>query len=184
VVGVEFGVREFTRQQARGAVRSMPQSMRDRAVTWIASYLDQEPDDGADQVRASDPDVLWARKVRPWLEHAWPGEPALRSPITVEHFALAAIATRVQFPEAVAFLRPNLFPIDAYFLIHKLDESSHPDQHPDATLDLIDAVVEPRSIHVAQKLRPIFERVRAARPAIAATPPFRLWWERLQIQAL
>jgi hypothetical protein len=94
---------------------------------------------------------------------------------------------RVQFPEAVAFLRPNPFPIDAvdaYFLIHKLDESSHPDQHPDATLDLIDAVVEPRSIHVAQELRPIFERVRAARPAIAETPPFRLWWERLQIQAL
>jgi hypothetical protein len=183
VIGIEFGVREFSRREARGAVRSMPQSMRDRAIAWIASYLDQEPDDGAEQAGASDSDALWGRRVRPWLEHTWPREPALRSPITVEHFALAAIATRAQFPAAVDFLRPNLFPIEAYFLIHKLDESSHPDQHPDATLDLIDAVVEPGRPRVAEELRTIFERLRAARPAIAETPSFRVWWERLQMQA-
>jgi hypothetical protein len=181
VVGVEFGVREFTRQAARGAVRSMPQNMRDRAVAWIAAYLDQDPNGDLEGEAAGDPDVLWARKVKPWLEHAWPAEPELRSPMTAEHFALAAIATETRFPEAVAFLRPNLFPVDAYFILHKLAESAHPDEHPDATLALIDAVVE--RIHVGEEQREIFERMRAASPAIVETPPFRVWWERLQIRA-
>ncbi|WP_404294562.1 hypothetical protein ACD578_29805 (plasmid) [Microvirga sp. RSM25] len=66
-----------------------------------------------------------------------------------------------------------------------LEASKHPDKHPHATLDLIDALVDPNQPRFGENdLRSIIERVRDAEAVIAESAIFRIWNERLRIQNL
>ncbi len=190
LVGIEFGIDELARDAVRNTIRAMPDDMRAQAVAWIASYLEQRDEanvEGEDQTIAplASADALWTKRVRPWLDRVWPLDPALRSQETAEQFALIEIATDARFPEAVAALRPYMIPGNSYYAIHRLEASKHPDKHPHATLDLIDAVVDPNQPRFGENdLRSIIERVRDAEAVIAESAIFRIWNERLRIQNL
>ena len=191
LVGIEFGTGELPRDPVRDAIRAMPDAMRAQAVAWIASYLaqsDETDGEGEDQREVAPlagADALWIKRVRPWLEQVWPPEPALLSQKTAEQFALAAIATDARFPEAVAVLMPHMTPMNAYYVLHQLEASTHPDDHPRATLDLINAIVAPNGLHFGDNdLRAILDRARAADAEIADTVVFRTWNDRLRVQNL
>lgn len=188
LIGIEFGIDELPRDAARDAIRAMSDATRGQAVAWIASYLEQRGEadgEGEDQQAVASPtgaDALWTKRVWPWLDRVWPPDPALRSPTTAEQFGLLAIATDSRFSEAVAALVPHIMPADSY-VIHKLEASTHPDNHPRATLNLIDAIVDPNEPRVGDNdLRAILDRARAADADIADSVVFRVWNERLRVQ--
>lgn len=188
LVGIEFGIDQIPRDAARNAIRAMPDEMRSAAVSWAASYLEQAKEDSgqpeSDPANPSrHPDVLWKQKVAPWLDRVWPAEPDLRSQSTAEQFALAAIATDKRFPDAVGALMPHFLVCRANETLHSLAASRHPENHPRAVLNLIDALVDPDARRFgAMDLQNILDRLSAADPQIVHTAAFRTWHERLRAQ--
>ncbi|MGB7370798.1 hypothetical protein [Erythrobacter sp.] len=144
LVGVAFGADELKRDEVRDAIRSMPQEMREDAASWIAGYMEAGDDDNDDEEEEpieGSPDLRWTRRIWPWLKRVWPTEASLRSAGVAEQFALAAIATDTVFPEAVGNIASYAIPTNSYRLIQQLNGSNHPDDHPEATLKLLDAFV-------------------------------------------
>jgi hypothetical protein len=186
LVGIEFEHDELHRDEARNAVRAMSDELRSHALAWIVSILEQpeapevQRDRAPSESPTSNADALWTRKIALWLATVWPPEPALRTQATAEQFALIAITTRDRFPEAVAALAPYMVPSEAFHVVNRLAESAHPDKHPEATLALVDAVVESNIGWVDSELREILDRIQIARPQVAQRARFRVWDDRLR----
>lgn len=189
LVGIEFGIDELSRTDGRKAIRAMPDEMRADAVSWIVSFLEHsnrrdpaEDPARAQPSKANNADSQWVQKVSPWLKRVWPPDPDLRTPSTAEQFALVAIATDGRFPDAVKTVTPFLVPANAYFVHHQLARSRHPEHHPLATLNLIDAITDPNAQRLSNELEKLLERVRDTDPALARNATFRTWNERVRVR--
>jgi hypothetical protein len=182
LIGIEFGIDEVSREEARNAIRAMPSDMRAEALAWVASFLEQAKLDAAGMESGSrrNVDILWAKRVKPWLLKVWPNEQHLRSAPESEQFALIAVHTDKEFPDAVRTIQPYLQHSDVSYVLHKLAESSHPDVHPSASLDLLNAIAEAPAIFDVREISNILERIRSAQPQIAQTATFRTWDEWLR----
>lgn len=144
LVGVAFGADELRHELVRDAIRSMPQDMRKDAASWITQYMeagDADRDNEGEKSTEGSRDLRWTKRIWPWLKRVWPSEASLRSAGVAKQFALAAIATDTVFPEAVDNIASYAVATDDYQLIHQLNGSAHPDNHPEATLKLLDAFV-------------------------------------------
>lgn len=182
LVGVAFGPDEFKREEAREAIRAMPEPMRVDAAAWVAGYMevkedesdardDEEPIEGA-------PDARWNERIWPWLKRVWPTEVALRSAGVAEQFALAAVATEKAFPEAVKAIRPFAVPSRSYRLTAALESSNHTDEHPRATLDLIDTFLAKDPIMLLEgDIGAIVERIGGADQNLRDDNRYRQWNE-------
>ena len=180
LVGVAFGADEFKREEAREAIRAMPEPMRVDAAAWVAGYMeveeeeanspeDEEPIEGA-------PDVRWNERIWPWLKRVWPTEVALRSAGVAEQFALAAVATEKAFPEAVKAIRAFAVPSRSYHLTAALQSSNHPDEHPRTALDLIDTFLTKDPIMLFEgEIRAIVERIGRADQNLRDDNRYRQW---------
>jgi hypothetical protein len=184
LVGVEFGLDEIPRDQARNAIRAMPQDMRTEVVVWLVSFFGQSVDDdstdGEQPPAPADRDRLWSDRVRPWIERVWPPDPDCRSSATAEQFALLATATVRKFPEAVALIEPHLVPANAHFVLHRLAATDHPEKHPNATLSLVDAIVDPEAHRLTSHLPQILQRVVTTAPALRQDAKYRRWNDRIR----
>jgi hypothetical protein len=181
LVGVEFGPDQLPRERVRDAIRIMPEDMRVEAAAWVASYLAHPSGDEDQQAGADYADKLWEEKVWPWLKRVWPSEPQLRSRGVSSQFARAAIATGEQFPLAVAALSTQFVHASADLAVLELMKSNHPDRHPKATLELLNAIVDPAEFWHADEILGALGRIRVADPEIADTGPFRVLLERIRI---
>ncbi len=143
LVGVAFGPEELKRDEVRDAIRSMPEKMRDDAAEWIAGYMEPSRAENVGDEEQSDasPDLRWTDRIWPWIRRVWPTEPSMRSSGVAEQFALAAIATDKVFPESVDGIASYAVATRGYQLLYKLNASTHPDNHPKATLKLLEAFV-------------------------------------------
>jgi hypothetical protein len=84
-------------------------------------------------------------------------------------------------PHAVSALLPHIVPINAFYVINRLNSTAHPTEHG-ATLDLIDASVDPSQINFGRNtLRSILDRLREAKPDLSDNIFFRRWNERVQV---
>ena len=187
LIGVEFGLEEVARDDARNAIRAMPEDLRSDALSWVASYLEAaNAESGPTDARerpARNSDRLWTEKVRPWLERVWPPDPGLRSPSTSEQFAMIAIATQRSFPDSVDRLVPHMVTANGFYALHQLRESSHPDDHPREVIRLIDALIDPNQARFGDDdLTAIVERARRADPDIVNLAAFRIWSDRVRAQ--
>ncbi len=189
VAGIEFGVEELPRERVRAAVRAMPDDMRRDAIGWVATYLQrkqaddtEEGEGGDDSLAPSDVDLLWRERVGPWLKRVWPSDPSVRSQAISEQMAVAAVATDQAFPEAVALIGPYLVRSDAFYFLHHLMGSEHPEDHPRAVVALIEKVLDAEMLRWANTdLRAVLDRALAADPTLAADAAFRRWDQRLRV---
>lgn len=179
LVGVEFGQNELPRDSVRDAIRAMPDEFRVEAAAWIASYLRQSADGGDPPEVAAD--QLWAERVAPWLQRVWPPEPQIRSQGTAVQFARAAVAVDEHFPRAVTLLMPQFVRGSADMVLMDLGASTHPDRHPRATLDLLEATLDPNQFWFAGEIRGILDRVRAADGTLTDTNAYRQLDQRLRV---
>ena len=164
LVGVTFGSDELKRDEMRDAIRLMPPEMRRDAAHWITCYIEAgDTDDDKEAPVECSADSRWTTRIWPWLKRVWPTETSLLSADVAEQFALAAIATDTAFPEAVDNIASYAVQTNAYFLIHQLKVSDHPDEHPEATLKLLDAFVARGPLMlVSEDLRQIVHRLGAS----------------------
>ncbi|WP_089290843.1 MULTISPECIES: hypothetical protein [unclassified Azospirillum] len=165
LVGVAFGADELKRDEVRDAIRSMPHEMRVDAAAWVTGYMEaSDADNGNDDEEPIEgsPDLRWTKRIWPWLKRVWPTEASLRSAEVAEQFALAAITTDTVFPEAVDNIVSYAVATNGYRLIHQLNRSNHPDDHPEATLKLLDAfVARDQLVLFKNDLRQIVHRLGA-----------------------
>lgn len=179
LVGVEFGPNELPRDGVRDAIRAMPDEFRIEAAAWIASYL-RQPADGDDPPEVA-ADQLWTDRVAPWLQKVWPPEPQIRSRGTAVQFARAAVAVGEHFPRAVTLLTPQFIRGAADMALMDLAASTHPDRHPRATLELLEATLDLNQFWFADELRRILNRVRAADGTVTDTVSYRQLDQRLRV---
>jgi hypothetical protein len=180
LVAIQFGTNELPRDQTREAIRKMSPLMRTEALLWLSAYLHQH-DDGGDA--ALGPDQLWER-VSAWLQRYWPLDPDLRNEHSSSELASIAIATTRVFPLAVGQIAPLLVTFEAAQVLEELSNSSHPTHHPQATLELLDAILDPDSHWFDDDaISRLLGQVRAADPAVADGQIFRTWSERLRVRA-
>lgn len=83
----------------------------------------------------------------------------------------------------MALLTPYFIPSAGFYIIDRLAASPHPTSHPRATLDLIEATIDPNELQFGDRdLRTIIDRVRASDARIADSVAFRNWNDRLRVQ--
>lgn len=178
LVGVAFGTDELKRDEVREAIRAMPQEMREDAASWITGYMeagDADNDNEEEEPIEGSPDLRWTQRIWPWLKRVWPSEASLHSAGVAEQFALAAIATDTVFPEAVDNVASYAVPTNSYRLIHQLNSSDHPDEHPAATLKLLDAfVARDQMVLFEDDLHEIIQRLGATN-TVQDDNRYRIW---------
>jgi hypothetical protein len=185
LVGIEFGLDELARDEARNIIRQMSDSLRAEALSWAVLYLQRVEDEKSGTVpkKEMSVDEKWKSKVWPWIDKIWPVEPEIKSFRTSEQFALMAIATNASFARAVEVLKQFLVQTDSYYPIHQLRLSTHPDAHPTATLELVDAIVDPQRLFLVRDgISDILARVRIGQPALARVAAFVRLNDRVQNQ--
>jgi hypothetical protein len=177
VVGIEYPEAEMPAARVREAILVMEPAARAESLAWISQLLaaskgEVSPEaEGGTRTRS---DWLWHERVRPWLLLVWPRNREAVHPTTSEKFALIAIATEHRFPEAIERLLPFVGPVDYWRLpFLELIKSSHPDQSPDATLQLLDRLIAPYTRVRDNELRKLLGRIYASKPAIGDEPSFR-----------
>lgn len=180
LIGVEFGVDELPRDAARDAIRAMPERLKSEAAAWIASYLRDLAGGAADELSA---DGAWVERVGPWLARVWPPEPDPHGRGVAYQFARAMVALDESFPQALQALSPHLVRGSADMVLHELAASAHPERHPRETLTLLNRIIDIQQIWMADELRDILDRLRAAAPDIAEANEYRRLDERLRAAA-
>lgn len=184
VIGVDIDRNGLATADVRNAIRAMTDRLRSSALSWIPTFLAQpdEPEHEAGGKPSSrTADSIWTEEVSVWLQQVWPVEAALRSTATSEQFAQIAIATLAAFPEAVDAVAPYIVRTNAYYELHLLADSTHPDLHPRAVVRLIDVLADRQSLAMGTgDLEAILVRARAADPGVVNEAAFNELWNIMQ----
>ncbi|WP_103016191.1 SIR2 family protein [Salinibacter ruber] len=149
------GKQTLTSDEARDCLRQLDEQGRTEVARWIVRRLE-----GADE-RA---ERLWAERIGPWVESAWPQGAAFRSSATSVSLAWAAIEAGNAFPEAVEVIESRVTALDRPpSVLNRLAESEHPNSHPQASLQLLDALIDDISFHhEAEELQQCLEDISAS----------------------
>jgi hypothetical protein len=132
---------------------------RKKAAFAILRYMPEdrqgEPPRGAS---------YWHSRVGPWITAEWPQDKNMRSSEISEHFALAALQSGGMFPEAVGAIAPFLIPLsDHSFLLHRVANSDHPEEHPERCLFLLGKLIDTNTRpFLVEDLRDILKRISEA----------------------
>jgi hypothetical protein len=184
LVGIDLDRNELPAAAVRNAIRAMTDRLRASALSWIPTYLaqpDEPEDETAGKAPSRTPDSIWTEKVAQWLQQVWPVEAALRSSSSSEQFARIAIATNAAFHDAVDTVSPYMVRTNAYYELHLLAGSTHPDQHPRAVLRLIDVLADRQSLMMGTgDLGSILIRARAADAGVTNVAVFNELWNIVQ----
>jgi hypothetical protein len=181
LVGIEFGTNELPRDETRNAIRAMSDDMRQSAVAWVASYLEQQAAEKNE--RTGNVDTIWETRVAPWVRRIWPPEQTYRTPAVSEQFGLAAMATDAAFADAIKLIDPLVIRTNGFRIVNGLDKTSHPEAHPHDTLRFLDLLIEPDAYGFAdEKLRRVLNRVKAAAPQLEADRSYRVWDDWLRVR--
>lgn len=123
----------ITHEEAGEGLRKLPGARRADVAVWIHQKMI-----GA----GKQAEVLWRERVQPWLERAWPREPALRNPEASVQLAHAAVLAGAAFGEAARTVSELVCPTEgAWLVLAELEK--HIDLVKDSPLEslvLIDAL--------------------------------------------
>ncbi len=179
VVGTEFGVAKLPLPQARAAVEVMSSRLRTEGLTWIVDYLEHrresaDVDDG--RPLSSDVDIIWEKRVWPFIEATWPRQKAEQHADTSIQFGRMAVQTDKSFASAVDRLRPFFVAGPENGLLRDLEKTTHPERFPATTFDLINLAINPREPRYGvRRLAEILTRVLSADPGITRDFRFAPW---------
>lgn len=122
------------------------------------------------------PEVSWRTLICPLLEQVWPKEKVFRTKKTSLQLARLAICSGDAFPEALAYVRPYLGPLETLNSHLLFNSSKHPEEFPLAVLNLLWTVLSgssAESFDIAQTL----DRLLQAKPELEVDRRFQ-WLER------
>ncbi len=153
----------LTSVEAAESLRKAGDEVRGSVAFWIKQRLDGAGDRAA---------TLWNNQVGPWLARAWPVEHTLHGLASSRNLAWAAIKSGDAFQHAVKQVIPRIGSLARPELIlHFLNETSHPQNHPDASLSLVDRIVGTRP-DGAHGLTAFLDKVAQASSATTGRPEY------------
>lgn len=151
--------------EAREALRSIDAKGRAAVGSFLFRLLE------AAGQKAS---TLWRNRLGPWVNECWPKDRALVAPESAFSLALMAVASGDAFPEAVSLVSPFLAPTPDYSIVTwKLNETSHPTDHPEEALALLSAIVDVQVRWPDHTIREVLDKIERGQPGLAADPRFR-----------
>lgn len=123
----------YSVEELRSAIGVLPQEGLEKSVVALFQALEGAADQRED---------YWKHRVQPFWQKIWPKSRELATPRIAETLVRLVIATRGEFPAAVAMVRDWLQPIEhPYYVVHKLHESGLCKQFPAEALQLLNMVI-------------------------------------------
>jgi hypothetical protein len=155
----------LTTEEAQEALRSLDAKGRAEVARVIYRRVASARDRGQ---------VMWTTRIAPWLERVWPKDRAMVDAGSALSLAGAAVFSGGAFDDAVARIAPFLTASDQFgSVVHDLEKSEHPNQHPASTLELLNLMVDTDCRWPDQHLRVVLTRITATKPELADDPRFR-----------
>ncbi len=123
----------YTQVEFRAALVALPQS----ALEESAQALSQAIEGAADQR-----EEYWNNRIQPFWQNVWPKILDLATPRIAESLTRLSIATREEFPAALAAVQDWLQPIEhPDYVVHLLYESGLCNRYPAEALSLLDSII-------------------------------------------
>ena len=166
----------FTCRELATATAALPQEGLNKAAATLVRAIEGAGSQGAD---------FWRNRVARYLKTVWPRKDEIASASIAESFALACVAARDAFPEALCQVRPWLqstaFPERA---VHGLFESKIHERFPRDTLEFLHLVVGDKAHRPPRDLKACLEAIRTAEPELEADYRYQELVEFLHVNGL
>ncbi len=158
------------------AMRTLPQSARERAAETFFRAVDSAGDQRAD---------YWRNRAAPYLKSIWPKTHDAISPEVSVNFGQACIAAGNAFPEALeevrVWLQPLQFPGQ---ITHALHEAKLDKQFPESALELLYRVYGDETQEDFPNLRVCLDAIHDEECELEQDPRFQGLSEILQTQGI
>jgi hypothetical protein len=144
----------LTNDEAQRIVTGAPHIGREQ-IAWV---FWRNLDGAADKA-----DTLWRDRIGPWLAACWQPDEALKDKETAHSLIMMALSAGDALPEAVDLVTPRMPTLDrAESAIFAIAGSKAPEQFPQATLKLLDRVVNRNQRFYKGDLEKLLTRVAQA----------------------
>jgi hypothetical protein len=153
----------FSRDELRGVLRNLPP----RGLADSAQALARAQEGAGDRR-----EEYWTNRIAPFWRDIWPKARDRATDLIAEALARLCIAAGREFPAALEAVRPWLRRLDhSNYVVHRLKLAGLCANFPQASLELLDAVVN-RDGWPIDELGECLDAVRRAAPALANDPRF------------
>lgn len=123
----------YTVEEFRSAFGALPQEGLEESAQALSQALGSAGDQSED---------YWKNRAQPFWQKIWPKSRDLASPRIAESLARLVIASRNQFPSALAAVRDWLQPIQhPNYVVRLLHESGLCGRYPEPALSLLNAII-------------------------------------------
>ena len=154
----------YTVEELRTALGALPQEGLEESAQALYQALE-----GAADQRES----YWKNRVQPLWQHVWPKSRNLATQGISESLTRLCIATRSDFPAALAAVHDWLIPIEyPDYVVHLLHESGLCNRFPADALRLLDAVIDNQQ-WVGGELGQCLDRIVQATPELEPDAHFQ-----------
>jgi hypothetical protein len=148
----------YTVDEFRSAIGSIPQEGLEKS----AQALSQAVEGAADQR-----EEYWKNRAQPFWQQIWPKSRDLATPRIAESLTRMVIATRSEFPSALAAVQDWLQPIEhPNYVVHLLHDSGLCSRYPADTLSLLNAAIADQQ-WAPRELRQCLDQIEQATPHLA-----------------
>jgi SIR2-like domain len=127
-------VDSYTAQDFQSAFSALPQAALNEAAQALVQALE-----GAGEQRED----YWVNRIQPFWQNIWPKSVQLASTGMADSLARLTIASRGEFPAALATVLDWLKPLEQPLsVVHLLNESALPERFPEDALRLLNAIID------------------------------------------
>lgn len=156
---------QFTVEELRTALNSLPPEGLARAAKVFANYLNSANDRRVE---------YWTYRIKPLLKDIWPKTASKRSGPESAAFMELCINAATHFSEATDLLIPMIIKTKRFDLpVKRLAESGVAEKYPEQALRLLDAIVDESERWPCEDLRTCLNQIVSANGDLENTPAFR-----------
>jgi len=165
----------FTATELANATSALPNQGLETTAWTLTRMLDSAGDRR---------EAYWDNRVVNYLKRIWPRAQEHATEQIAEAFATLCSYAGNQFPDAVVLLQDWFLPLrHPGSILHILNESDHPEAHPDATLALLDRLVDLERSFVSSDFGSIMHRLETSGPSLTHDERFKRLRTIVQLQS-
>lgn len=155
----------FSERELKEATSRLPDDGLERVVWTLVQTLDSS------EGRYTE---CWRNQIHPYLESVWPRNIERQTPRISARLASLCVTAHDAFPEAVAYLLPQLEPLEVPELMtRKLSGTELCQEFPKHALDFLHAIVKENPVFTPSKLGECLQQIRDADPSLEENDRYR-----------
>lgn len=148
----------YTKAEFRSAIGALPQEGLEKCAQALSQALESA---------AEQREEYWKNRVQPFWQYVWPKSHDLATPRIAESLIRLIIASRAEFPAALAAVQDWLRPIEhPCYVVHLLHESGLCSRYPTDALRLLDAVITDQQWDTPLELGQCLDEIEQAAPQL------------------